>query len=78
MSVQRITVSLPDYLYNLLLSKTNKREISSFVASALEEKILKKPQSLPRFSREDFFFLRKKLPKFTQKEILVNITKGRK
>lgn len=75
MNTQRLTISLPDYLYQALLKNTQPRKISQFVASVLEEKILTIKASTNPV--EDFLSLRKKLPKKETNEILRAIKKGR-
>lgn len=68
MNIQRLTISLPDYLYQALLKNTQPRKVSQFVASVLEEKILVVKTS--KDPVEDFFGLRRKLPKKETSEIL--------
>jgi hypothetical protein len=77
MNIQRITISLPIYLYQRLTDIVPKRKVSSFIASALEEKIIThKVSNLDPI--DDFFALRKKTPKLTDKSIISAISKGRK
>ncbi|MBI4067339.1 hypothetical protein HY407_03060 [Candidatus Gottesmanbacteria bacterium] len=76
MNTQRITISLPNYLYQQLEKTVPPMKVSKFIAKALEEKLLN--QSPAKDPIEDFFALRKKLPKKTTKDILEAIKKGRK
>lgn len=77
MNTQRITVSLPFYIYESLIKRVPERKVSSFVSGILEEKLffVKDGNSDPVRS---FLSLRKKLPKVKDKEILQAIHKGRK
>ena len=74
-NTQRITISLPDYLYQQLQTYAPKRQVSRFVAEAVEAKILDK--TIPTDPIEDFINQREKLPKFTYKQIRRAIEKGR-
>ena len=74
-NTQRITISLPDYLYQQLQTYAPKRQVSRFVTEAVEAKILDK--KIPTDPIEDFIAFRDKLPKFTTKQILKAIHRGR-
>ncbi len=74
-NTQRITISLPDYLYQQLQTYTPKRLTSRFVAEAVEAKLIEK--KIPTDPLEELIQIRKKLPKFTTKQILAAIHKGR-
>jgi len=75
MNTYRLTISLPNYLYQNLLKITKPRKISQFITAVLEEKIvgLKTSQN----PVEDFLALRSKLPKKNSAQILKEIKKGR-
>lgn len=76
MNTQRITVSLPQYIHEDLLASVSKRQLSRFVAEAVEERLLDQ-KIKPADPIDQFLNLRKKLPKFSNKEILEAIRKGR-
>lgn len=75
MNTQRITISLPHYIYENLIRRIKPGKVSRFITSLLEENIftLKKQKDVV----DDFFALRKMMPKKTRKEILAAIKKGR-
>ena len=75
-NTQRVTVSLPGYIYNRLIKQVPERQISRFVASVLEEKLLASFIK-PANPIDEFLKLRKKVPKFSDKEIKEAIDKGR-
>ena len=74
--VRRVTVSLPNYIYQRLVKTVPERKISSFVARVLEEELIvqKRPTRDPI---KDFVDLRSKLPKISDKKIFAAIRKGR-
>lgn len=75
-NVQRITVSLPGYIYEKLVKQVPERQVSRFVANVLEkELIMQKEQTIDPI--KDFIDLRKKLPKMSDKKIFAAIRKGR-
>ena len=76
MNTQRITLSLPGYIYEKLVKQIPPRKVSHFVASVLEEKLL---SSFTRSADpiDEFLKLRKKVPKFSLKEIKEAINRGR-
>lgn len=73
MSMQRITVSLPKYIYEDLGERIPQGKVSSFVAQAVERKLLE----LKTDPINEFIALRKKLPKKSRAEVLAAIKKGR-
>lgn len=77
MNLQRITVSLPDYLYQQLIALAPSRKVSAFVAEAIEAKVctIDKNDDDPVAS---FFALRDKLPKKKLATIMKAIHRGRK
>lgn len=75
MNTQRITISIPGYLYRRLVTSVAPRGVSNFVARALEEKLLVSPKQTDLIGY--FFALKTKLPQKDKKEILEAIKKGR-
>lgn len=76
MNAQRVTISLPDYLYSQLKLLLNKGDLSSFIAEAAEEKLLEEKLA-PKDPIKAFFAHKKKLPKITDKQIFAAVRKGR-
>lgn len=76
MNTQRITISLPTFLYKQITERVKSGEVSHFVTKAIEDKLLCMPKS-PQEAVEDFLSLREKLPKLTRSEIKLAIEKGR-
>ncbi|KKQ37817.1 MAG: hypothetical protein US53_C0008G0008 [Candidatus Woesebacteria bacterium GW2011_GWA1_37_7] len=76
MNYQRVTVSLPKYVYEDLISLLGKGKISSFVAEAAEDKLLEKKLEA-KDPIEAFLALRKKTKKISDEEIMAAIRKGR-
>jgi len=73
MNIQRITVSLPDYLYKDLVKQMPPGRVSGFVARALERELLE----METEPIEEFITLAEKLPKKSRGEIIKAIRKGR-
>ena len=73
MNTQRITVSLPNYLYEDLLRQMPSGRVSRFVAKAVEKELI----GLETDPIEEFVALREKLPKKEKTRILGAIKKGR-
>ena len=76
MNYQRVTVSLPTYVYEDLATMVGLGKISSFVAEATESKILEKKLE-PKDPIKAFFAHRKNLPKISHEQIMAAIRKGR-
>ncbi len=74
MTIQKISISLPRYLTDYLAVKLGNRQMSGFIARALEEKIL---NDIPVGSVDTFLAHRKKLPKISYKIIRQAIERGR-
>ena len=76
LNTQRVTVSLPNYIYERLVKQVPERQVSRFVAGVLEEKLL---ASLGKSNDpvDDFLEMRKKVPKLSYKKIREAINKGR-
>ena len=77
MNTQRITISMPNYLYEQLLALAGKGNVSGFVTEATEAKILNKAVAAKNDPVDAFFALRKIAPRRTNKQILEAIRKGR-
>jgi len=73
MNTQRITVSLPNYLYEDLVRQMPSGQVSRFVAQAVEKELIK----LETDPIDEFVALREKLPKKEKTQILKAIKKGR-
>lgn len=74
--VRRVTVSLPNYIYQRLVKTVPERKVSSFVARVLEEELLVSIEK-PIDPIDDFLEMRKKVPKLSYKKIREAINKGR-
>jgi len=72
---QRLTISLPAYLYNLLVSQVETGHLSQFVAKILEKELLR--SEVVSDPIDDFFSLRPLLPRRTRSKIKKAIKKGR-
>lgn len=75
MNNQKITISLPHHIYEQLVSRTRKRHVSKYVATAIERQILEEKDIDPI---NEFIAMREKLPKVTRIRILQAINKGRR
>ena len=73
MNMQRMTVSIPKYLYKDLVRQLPPRKISDFAARVLEKGLLE----LEIDPTEEFIQLRERLPKIQKAKILRVIKKGR-
>lgn len=77
LSSQRITISLPNYLYRQLIKVVKPGQVSQFVAGAVLEKVYHVSATTSADPWEEFAKLRKNLPKFSRKEIKEAINLGR-
>ena len=75
MSMKRITITLPPYLYDNLIHRIPEGKISHFVRTAVEKELLEETKD----PIKEFMELRKKMTKFrlSRKMILKAIRKGR-
>lgn len=73
MSMQRITVTLPKYLYEDLTEQIPAGQVSGFVAEAVETHLMESGGD----PIEEFIKLRRKLPKVRREDIVKAIRKGR-
>lgn len=76
MNLQRITVSLPEHVYDNLMMLVDKGAVSRFIAEATEERILEE-KTKKKDPVEEFIALRGKLPKLSDRKIFAAIRKGR-
>ena len=74
MSMQRITISLPKYIYNNLIQQIPVRGVSRFVTQAIDKELIRFDVS----PIKEFIEFKKRLPKKTRLSILKAIKKGRK
>lgn len=74
MDTQRITISLPGYIYKRLRKTIPSRGISQFVAKTVEKELMDMKAEDPI---QGFFELQNHFPKLTTKQILNAIRKGR-
>lgn len=75
LNTQRLTISLPAYLYELLVSRVEKRRLSQYVRKTLEKELIK--SEVIGDPIDDFFAARAFLPKKTRVQIKNAIKKGR-
>ncbi|MDZ7587581.1 MAG: hypothetical protein U0946_07550 [Patescibacteria group bacterium] len=78
-NTQRLTISLPDYVYDQLLMMFDRGRISKFISEATEKLLIAKRMEAKTDPVEEFLNLRKtlKFPKMTDKQIKKAINKGR-
>ncbi|MEK7497451.1 MAG: hypothetical protein AAB656_00860 [Patescibacteria group bacterium] len=77
MNVQRVTISMPNNVYEQLLELAGKGKVSKFITEATEAKLLDERVSLKRDPVESFLALGKYMPKLTVRQIKAAINKGR-
>lgn len=77
-TMKRMTVTLPDYLYDLLKKKVKSGWVSDFVVKAIQTRIAEVVITKNEDPWEVFFSWREKLPKYSTQEILQTIHEGRK
>lgn len=79
MTLQRLTISLPWYLYNQVRIRSGKRKVSQYIVGAVKDKIGEEIVASAKQSDpwEDFLALRKTLPKVSDRQIRAAINKGR-
>lgn len=75
LNTQRLTISLPAYLHELLLSHVEKRHLSQYVAKALEKELIE--SEIVSDPVDEFFALRTLLPKKSRTQIERAVKKGR-
>jgi len=71
--MQRITISLPKYLYEDLIQRVPERGVSGFVAQAVESRLMAADVD----PIKEFIKLRERLPKIKRQGIIQAIKKGR-
>jgi hypothetical protein len=79
MNTQRLTISLPDYLYDQLMMMYGRGEVSKFMSEAAERLIVDKKIETKINPVEDFINFRNsaKFPKMTDRQIKKAINRGR-
>ena len=73
-TVSKFSVSMPRYIYEQLAAKLGKREVSGFIADAVEERLL---GEATEDIVEAFIAMRQRLPKVSTKAIKEAMEKGR-
>lgn len=73
-NVQKISISIPAYLYARLASLLAKREMSGYITRAVEEKLL---DDVTAGAVSEFIALRPRLPKVNRQAIEAAVVKGR-
>lgn len=78
-NTQRLTISLPDYIYDQLMAEYNRGEISRVISQATERLLVEKKIEAKRDPVEEFLNLAKtlKFPRMTERQIKLAINKGR-
>lgn len=76
--MKRITITLPDYIYDFLRRKVKPGWISDFVVKAIQTRIAGAVITKNEGPWEVFLSWREKLPKYSTQEILQTIHEGRK
>lgn len=69
----RLTISIPSYIYNNLTNNVPKGQVSNFIAGAIEQALFNSDKD----PINAFFEMRNKLPKISKKDIKRSIEKGR-
>lgn len=75
-NTQRLTVSMPFFVYQRLQAKIPKGQVSQFVTKSIQNQLAKKIYSAGD-AVEEFFKLAAKMPKKTATEIKTAINQGR-
>lgn len=76
-NTQRLTISLPNYLYDQLMAFYGRGEVSQFVSEAVESRIIAAKINKETYPEDELLKLKKKLPRITRTQILRAIAKGR-
>lgn len=74
---QRITISLPNYLYDRLKKRVPNRQVSRFISEAVSEKLPVVLQTAEEDPVEAFLEMGKHFKKLPLSQILKNIRRGR-
>jgi len=74
---KRLTISIPDYLYNSVTSQFKRGEVSKFATKAFQTCMLDEKLKKAADPVKSFLKLRKDLPKLSWKKIKSNIERGR-
>lgn len=77
MSYHRITVSLPEIVYERLLECVSGRGVSKFVSEAVQEKIVAEQKKISPFDAFQKSITEDRIPDATTEDIIKTIQKGR-
>jgi hypothetical protein len=77
MNTQRLTISLPNYLYDQLMALYGRGEVSRFISETVEKEIIADKLIRKNRPAEELLRLKKGLPKITRAQIFKAIAKGR-
>jgi hypothetical protein len=79
MNTQRLTISMPNYLYDQLMSNFGRGQVSQFISEATEKLMISRKIEAKTDPVEDFLNLKKEFdfPKLTAKQVKNAISKGR-
>jgi hypothetical protein len=77
MNTRRITISLPNYLYDQLMAIYGRGRISRFISEVAERTIIAYKLEKTASPAEELLRLKKTLPKITSAKIFKAIAKGR-
>ena len=72
---QRVTITMPTYLYRQVAKIAPPRMVSDFVSRAVEKQLLETTAAVDPV--DDFLAQRQKLPKFTARQVRNAIASGR-
>lgn len=75
MNKNRITISIPEHLYEALKLRADKRGVSRFIASAVEKELL---EERLEDNLAEFLSFKNDLPKVSRGRILAAIKRGRR
>lgn len=76
-NTQRLTISLPDYVYDQLMMMYSRGQISKFISEAVEKEIVSDKFARKSSPAEELLRLKKGLPKITRVQIFKAMAKGR-
>ena len=78
-NTQRLTISLPDYVYSQLIAMYSRGEVSRVISEAAEKLLIEQKIEAKTNPVEDFINFRNsvKFPKMTDRQIKKAINRGR-
>ena len=77
MNTQRLTISMPDYLYDQLTAMFSRGRISRFVSEAVEKLLVTRRIEKKVDPVDELLRIKKGLPNISSKQILEAIHRGR-